>query len=115
MSFVIAAPETLAAAASDLTGIGSMISEANAAALASTTHVMAAAGDEVSQAVAALFGAHGQAYQALRAQAAAFHREFVQALTAGGSAYAVAEASATSAVAAGGDAASMYRTIQQAN
>jgi len=46
----------------------------------------------VSAAIAALFGAHGQAYQALSAQGAAFHDQFVQALTAGAGSYAAAEA-----------------------
>ena len=50
--FVIAAPEMVASAAMDLASIGSTISEANAAAVAPTTGVMVAAGDEVSAAVA---------------------------------------------------------------
>lgn len=54
--------------------------------------VMPAALDEVSAGIAALFGAHGQAYQALSAQAAQFHQQFVQAMSAGASAYASAEA-----------------------
>ena len=44
MSFVIAVPEYVTAAASDLANIGSAISEANAAALAPTTGVLAAGG-----------------------------------------------------------------------
>ena len=40
--------------------------------------------DEVSMAVAALFSGHAQAYQALSAQAAAFHAQFVKALIAVG-------------------------------
>ncbi|CKR76816.1 PE family protein [Mycobacterium tuberculosis] len=40
---------------------------------------MAAAHDEVSAAIAALFSAHGQAYQAASAQAAAFHTRFIRA------------------------------------
>ena len=36
----------------------------------------------MSAAIAAVFSAHGQSYQALSAQAAAFHDQFVQALTA---------------------------------
>ncbi|WP_031733133.1 PE family protein, partial [Mycobacterium tuberculosis] len=96
MSFVIAAPEVIAAAATDLASLGSSISAANAAAAANTTALMAAGADEVSTAIAALFGAHGQAYQALSAQAQAFHAQFVQALTSGGGAYAAAEAAAVS-------------------
>jgi len=53
---------------------------------------VAAAGDEVSAAVASLFSGHGQAFQALGAQAAAFHDQFVQALNAGAGAYASTEA-----------------------
>ncbi|WP_234796418.1 PE domain-containing protein, partial [Mycobacterium tuberculosis] len=41
MSFVIAAPEVIAAAATDLASLGSSISAANAAAAANTTALMA--------------------------------------------------------------------------
>ncbi|PHP03972.1 PE family protein, partial [Mycobacterium tuberculosis variant bovis] len=54
MSFVIAAPEVIAAAATDLASLGSSISAANAAAAANTTALMAAGADEVSTAIAAL-------------------------------------------------------------
>jgi triacylglycerol lipase len=91
MSYVIAAPEFVTAAATDLGGIGSSLGEANAAAAASTTRVITAAGDEVSAAIAAVFSAHGQGFQALSARAAAFHEQFVQALKASGGSYAGAE------------------------
>lgn len=55
MSFVIAQPEMIAAAAGELASIRSAINAANAAAAAQTTGVMSAAADEVSTAVAALF------------------------------------------------------------
>ncbi len=42
--------------------------------------------------MAALFSGHAQAYQALSAQAALFHEQFVRALTAGAGSYAAAEA-----------------------
>jgi PE family len=71
MSFVIAVPEMMASAASDVAGIGSMIGEANAAAAAPTTGVLAAAGDEVSAAIASLFSSHAQEFQAVSDQAAA--------------------------------------------
>lgn len=48
MSLMVA-PELVAAAAADLTGIGQAISAANAAAAGPTTQVLAAAGDEVSR------------------------------------------------------------------
>lgn len=92
MSYVIAAPEMMTAAATDLAGIGSSLSEANAAAAASTTRVITAAEDEVSEAIAAVFSAHGQGYQALSTQAAAFHAQFVQALKSSAGSYASAEA-----------------------
>ncbi|CCK59264.1 Conserved protein of unknown function, PE-PGRS family protein [Mycobacterium canettii CIPT 140070010] len=82
----------LASAATDLAGIGSPLSAANAAAAAPTTAMLAAGADEVSAAVASLFARHAQAYQALSLQATAFHQQFVQALTGAGGAYAAAEA-----------------------
>ena len=92
MSYVIAAPDRLAAAAADAAGIGSSLKAAHAAAAASTTGMVAAAQDEVSAAIASLFSGYGQEYQALSTQAAAFHAQFVQALTSAGSSYAAAEA-----------------------
>src|SRR5258707_7061221 len=94
MSYVIAVPEVLGAAATDLANIGSTLNMGNAAASASTTGMLAAAEDEVSAAIAALFSAHGQEYQALSAQAAAFQDQFVRALAAGAGSYASAEAAA---------------------
>ena len=91
MSYVIAAPEFVTAAASDWANIGSTINTANAAAATQTTGVLAAAEDEVSAAIAAVFSAHGQGFQELGAQAAAFHDQFVQALKSAGGAYAAAE------------------------
>jgi hypothetical protein len=90
--WVIAAPEYVAAAASDLENIRSSLSTANMAALAPTSGVLAAGGDEVSAMVAALFSSHAQAYQALSAQAASFHAQFVQLMNTGASRYALTEA-----------------------
>ena len=55
MSLVIAAPEYVTAAASDVAGIGSSLKAAHAAAASSTTSVLGAAEDEVSAAIASLF------------------------------------------------------------
>src|SRR5882724_4802686 len=99
MSFVVAVPDLLGTAATDLANIGSTLGQANAAAAAQTTGVLAAAQDEVSAAIAALFSAHGQSYQALSTQAATFHQQFAQALSAGAGAYAGAEAANTSPIA----------------
>src|ERR1700756_5148723 len=100
MSYLVAAPETLASAATDLSNIGSRLSEASAAAAVPTTGVLAPAEDEVSAAIAAMFSAHGQGFQALSAQATAFHDRFVQTLPAGARSYVGAEAANVAAVAA---------------
>ncbi|MCY0610306.1 PE domain-containing protein, partial [Klebsiella pneumoniae] len=54
MSFVNVAPQLVSTAAADAARIGSAINTANTAA-AATTQVLAAAQDEVSTAIAALF------------------------------------------------------------
>ncbi|WP_136627687.1 PE family protein, partial [Mycobacterium pseudokansasii] len=92
MSFVIAVPDALAVAAAGVHDIGSVIGAANSAAAALTTTVLPAAADEVSTAIAGLFGAHGRAYQELSAQAAVFQQRFAQAMLGGAAAYAGAEA-----------------------
>src|ERR1700677_3409730 len=92
MSYVVAIPEALVAAASDLAGIGSMLSTANAAAAASTTGVLAAGADEVSAAITSLFSSHAQDFQALSTQAAAFHDQLVHLLNGGANSYASTEA-----------------------
>jgi hypothetical protein len=92
MSYLVAVPELLSSAATDLSNIGSALVAAKAAAATPTTGVLAAAEDEVSAVIAAVFSAHGQGFQALSAQAAAFHARFVQALTAGAGSYAAVEA-----------------------
>jgi hypothetical protein len=88
MSLVIATPDVMAAAATDLANICSTIRAADAAAAFPTTAVLAAGADEVSAAITSLFNAHAQGFQALSAQAARFHAQFVQALNSAGSSYA---------------------------
>ena len=56
-----------------------------------STGVVPAAADEVSAALAALFGAQGEMYQALSRQADAFHAQFIQALDAASDQYASTE------------------------
>lgn len=92
MSYVTAVPEALAAAARDITGIGSTLSAANSAAAVPTTGLLAAGADEVSAAIAGLFSSHAREYQTLSAQAAAFHDQFVNALTASARSYLSTEA-----------------------
>lgn len=92
MSHLVAVPEPLGAAATDVARIGTALGAANAAAAGRTTALAAAAGDEVSAAIASLFSGHAQEYQAISAEAAAFHARFALALTNAGAAYAAAEA-----------------------
>src|SRR5947209_8375906 len=91
-TFLIAAPEALAAAKADLSGIAEAIREATASSAPATTGIAAAAGDEVSGAIARLFGGYAQEYLALGAQAVVFQQQFAQALSGGAGAYAAAEA-----------------------
>lgn len=102
MSFLFATPEALAAAASDIAGIGSGISAANAAVSLPTTGVVASAADAVSTQVAALLSAHGQGYQQISAQVSEFHDQIVAALNSSANAYSSAEASAANALASAG-------------
>ena len=76
MSYLIAAPDFMAAAAPDVAGIGSALSAANAAAALPTTGPLAAGADEVSPAVAAVFAANAQEYQALSARVADLNSTF---------------------------------------
>jgi len=92
MSYLTAAPEMIASAATDVASIGSTLNAARADTAASTTAVVAAAEDEVSAAIAKLFSGHGQAFQAVSAQAAAFHAEFLRALSGSSGAYTGSEA-----------------------
>jgi hypothetical protein len=92
MSFVIATPDLVQAAAQDLAGIGSSLEEATSTAAGPTTGIVAPAQDEVSVAIASLFGNHAQEFQALSARAQAFHAQFVTAMNGSAAAYVSAEA-----------------------
>jgi hypothetical protein len=92
MSFVSVVPDAVSQAASTLAGIGSELRAATSAAAAPTTGIVAAAQDEVSIAVAELFGDFGQEFQTLSARAQAFHHQFVGALSGGMDQYLSAEA-----------------------
>src|SRR5262249_9912023 len=99
MSFVLVAPDVLATAAADATQIGSAVTAGNLAAAIPTTELAAAAGDEVSAAIAALFGAHAQQYQAAAAQAATSYEQFVRTLSEAAASYAGAEATSAASLA----------------
>ncbi|WP_216638825.1 PE family protein, partial [Mycobacterium asiaticum] len=86
-SYVFAMPQDFATAASTLGRLGSSIQSANAAAAGSTTQVAAAALDEVSAEISALFGNFGHEYQVLSSRLALFHNQFAQTLSGAGSVY----------------------------
>ena len=98
MTFVTTQPEIMAAAAGQLTGIGTELNAQNAAAMVPTTGVTPAAADEVSALTAAQFASHAAVYQAVSAHAAAVHELFVSTLGASAGSYAATEsANASSA------------------
>ncbi|MCV7442546.1 PE family protein [Mycobacterium paraense] len=103
MSFVFATPELVESAAQDLAGIRSSLAEAAASAAGPTTGIATAAQDEVSVAIASLFGNVGQEFQALSAQAQTFHQQFVSFMNAGAGAYTSAEAANAAQTALGGE------------
>ena len=92
MSAVIATPELMEAAATDLSAIGSTVNAAHLTAAVPTLSVLPAAADEVSAGIAHLFSGYAQDYQRLAGKAAAFQEQFVQHLTASAGSYASAEA-----------------------
>jgi hypothetical protein len=96
MSYVIADPELMTSAASDLASIGSNLGAAHLVAAPPTVAVIPAAADEVSAGIAHLFSDYAQDYQALAGQASAFHEQFVQHLTASAFSYADIEAAIAS-------------------
>ncbi|ORA10220.1 PE family protein [Mycobacterium asiaticum] len=91
MSFVRTAPELVSGAAGNLSGIGSTLTQATAAAAGPTTALATAAADEVSVAIAKLFGGFGQDFQEVSTRAAAFHAEFLRLIDGGAAAYVAAE------------------------
>jgi hypothetical protein len=86
------APESLITASRELAAIGSAIDCAHLQAAAPTINIASAASDEVSTAIAGLFGSHAQEFQEVSGRAAAFHDQFAQNMARGANAYASAEA-----------------------
>lgn len=82
-TYLIAAPEALAAASADLNGIAETVGKATASAAPSTTEIAAAAADEVSAAIARMFGGYAQSYQSVGAQIALYQKQFQQTLLSG--------------------------------
>jgi hypothetical protein len=91
MSYVIAAPEIMSAAATDVATIGSTLDAAHRAAAPAILGLAPAAADEVSVSIAHLFSQHAQDYHAVAGQAAAFQQQFVHNLKTSASSYASAE------------------------
>lgn len=92
MSFVNVATDAVAEAAKVLQGIGSGLDAARVAAAGPTAGIAAAAQDEVSIAVAELYGNFGRGFQAVSEQMQAFHDRFVATVGASVGQYASAEA-----------------------
>lgn len=92
MSLLNVVPDIVTSSAQNLQEVGTALRTATAAATAPTTAIAAPAADEVSAAITALFGAHAQEFQALSANAAAFHDRFSSLLGGGAAQYASAEA-----------------------
>ena len=104
MAYVIAAPEMMTGAATDLATIASNVGAAHLVAAAPTVAVTPAAADQVSAGIAQLFSQHAQDYHALAGKAAAFHDQFVATLHASAGSFAATEAASAAALrpAAGG-------------
>jgi PE family len=92
MSFMFVTPDGVQDAAQALSHIHSSLADATAAVATPTTGILAAGQDEVSIAIASLFGGVGEEFQGLSAQAQAFHAQFVGLMQAGASAYLGTEA-----------------------
>lgn len=98
MSFVIAGAEQIATAAASLSSIEVAVTRANAAIAVPTAELLVAADDEVSAAIANLFGEHGRAYQLASAQVAQAQTRFAQLLSTAQTSYAGAEAAITASL-----------------
>ena len=98
MANVLAQPQAMRVAAADVARIGSAINEANAAAARSTTGLLRAAADEVSESAATLFNSYAREYQAIIKQAGPFHDEFARLLAATSNAYTETETAASEAL-----------------
>jgi PE family/PPE-SVP subfamily C-terminal region len=92
MAYVNTTPAAIAAAATQLEGIGNSFSAESAAAAAPTTAVAPAGSDAVSSLQAGVFSTYGQLYQAASAQATTIHQQFVNLLQSSSGSYQDTEA-----------------------
>jgi hypothetical protein len=102
MSYVSTAPAAIAAAASQLEGIGNSFAAESSAAAAPTTALAPAASDEVSALQAGVFSTYGQLYQTVSAEAQAIHQQFVNLLQSSSGSYQDTEAANQAGAAASG-------------
>lgn len=101
MSFISAAPQLVQGAAQNLAVIGSALADATTSISAPTTGIAAAAQDEVSIAIASVFGEFGREFQSLSFRAQAFHTEFAGLVDASAQAYLGAEVANARAISGG--------------
>ena len=87
MAYVSTVPAAIAAAASQLEGIGNSFAAESAAAATPTTAIAPAASDEVSALQAGAFSTYGQLYQTVSADAQAIHQQFVTLLQSSSNSY----------------------------
>src|ERR1700733_5049703 len=87
MAYVNTNSAAIAAAASQLEGIGNSFAAESSAAATPTTAIAPAASDEVSTLQAGVFSTYGQLYQTVSAQAQAIHQQFVNLLQSSSSSY----------------------------
>jgi hypothetical protein len=87
MAYVSTVPAAIAAAATQLEGIGNSFSAESAAAATPTSALAPAGSDEVSALQASVFSTYGQLYQTVSAQAQAIHQQFVNTLQSSSSSY----------------------------
>ena len=90
------------AAAQDLEGLRSALLEASDSTAAFTTKIAPAAADEISAAIAAMFGGFGDEFQVISARTQAFHADFVRTLNSSVGAYLNAETAIVGQLLAGG-------------
>jgi hypothetical protein len=92
MAYVSTAPAAIAAAATQLEGIGNSFSAESSAAAAPTTALAPAGADAVSALQAGVFSTYGQLYQTVSAEAEAIHQQFVSLLQSSSGSYSDTEA-----------------------
>ena len=102
MAYVTTAPAAIAAAASQLEGIGNSFAAESSAAAAPTTALLPAASAEVSALQAGVFSTYGQLYQTVSAEAQAIHQQFVNLLQSSSGSYQDTEAANQAGAAASG-------------